>query len=133
MGCASGLQGSGGGEEEAAGQGGTDGPRPKGTVVGSSSGGVLALQLAVARPDLVSAFVLLDPVYEAALVPSPPAAAAIGRAILRWALRRNPQGAVRRYYRWATGYADGGNQFDAYPEEWQWAALTIVDAVGRKP
>jgi pimeloyl-ACP methyl ester carboxylesterase len=94
------------------------------TVVGSSSGGVLALRLAVARPDLVSALVLMEPVYQAALVPSPSTAAAICRVMLRWALRRDPEGAALRYYRWATRYAGGGNQFDAYPEEWQRVALS---------
>ena len=93
------------------------------TVVGSSSGGVLALRLAVARPDLVSALVLIEPAYQAALVPSPSTAFAIGRVMLRWALRRDPEGAALRYYRWATGYADGGNQFDACPEEWQRTAV----------
>jgi pimeloyl-ACP methyl ester carboxylesterase len=94
------------------------------TVVGSSSGGVLALRLAAARPDLVSALVLIEPVYQAALIPSPSAAAAVGRVMLRWALRRDPKGAALRYYRWATSYAGGGNQFDTYPEEWQRAALS---------
>lgn len=93
------------------------------TIVGSSSGGVLALRLAVARPELVSALVLIEPVYQVALIPSPSTAAAIARVDLRWALRRDPEGAALRYYRWATSYSSGGNQFDGYPEEWKRVAL----------
>ncbi|MEX1141094.1 MAG: alpha/beta hydrolase [Thermoleophilaceae bacterium] len=89
------------------------------TVVGSSSGGVLALRLAIARPDLVAALVLIEPVYQLAFVPSASASAAIARVYLHWAVRRDPKGAALRFYRWATAYTGGGNQFDAYPERWQ--------------
>jgi pimeloyl-ACP methyl ester carboxylesterase len=93
------------------------------TVVGSSSGGVLALRLAVARPELVKSLVLIEPAYQMALVPSASASVAIGRVNLRWALRRDLEGAALRLYRWTTRYASGGNQFDAYPERWKRTAL----------
>jgi pimeloyl-ACP methyl ester carboxylesterase len=93
------------------------------TIVGSSGGGVFALRLALARPELVSALVLIEPAYQVALVPSPSTAVAIGRVDLRWVLRRDPEGAALAYYRWATSYSRGGNQFDAYPEEWKRVAL----------
>jgi pimeloyl-ACP methyl ester carboxylesterase len=93
------------------------------TIVGSSLGGVLALRLAVARPDLVSALVLIEPAYQLALVPSPTASLALGRVMVRWALRRDAEGAALRFYRWATAYSGGGNQYDGYPERWQRTAL----------
>lgn len=93
------------------------------TILGSSTGGVLALRLAVARPELVSALVLIEPAYQLPLVPSASASLAIGRVMLRWALRRDAEGAGLRFYRWATAYSDGGNQYDAYPERWQRTAL----------
>lgn len=92
------------------------------TVLGSSTGGVVALRLAVARPELVSALVLVEPAFQMALVPSAAASAAIIRVNLRWALRRDPEGAAFHFYRWATEYSSGGNQFDAYPEDWKQAA-----------
>lgn len=93
------------------------------TIVGSSSGGPLALELAAARPELVSALVLIEPAYQVAFVPSPSTAAAIARVDLRWIVRRDPEGAALRYYRWATSYSDGGNQFDSYPDEWKRVGL----------
>lgn len=94
-----------------------------GTIVGSSLGGVIALRLAVARPELVSALVLIEPAYQLALVPSPSASLAIGRVMARWALRRDAEGAALRFYRWATAYSGGGNQYDGYPQRWQRTAI----------
>jgi pimeloyl-ACP methyl ester carboxylesterase len=102
------------------------------TIVGSSTGGVLALRLAVARSDLVSALVLIEPAYQLALVPSISASLAIGRVMLRWTLRRDAEGAALRFYRWATGYPDGRNQYDAYPERWQKTALGHARAALRE-
>ena len=102
------------------------------TIVGSSSGGVLALRLAVARPDLVSALVLVEPAYQMALVPSASASATISRVCLRWTLRRDHEGAALHFYRWATTYSSGGNQFDAYPETWKRTALGHARATLRE-
>lgn len=87
-------------------------------VVGNSGGGVLALQLAVQRPDLVSALVLAEPAWRTALTPSIDATEALTRTFACWALRDQERAAVL-FYRWATRYVDGGNQFDAYPERWR--------------
>lgn len=89
------------------------------TVVGSSAGGVLALRLAIERPELVSALVLIEPAHQVALVPSPSTASTLLRVHLRWLLLRDPEGAAVAFYRWATRYTTGGNQFDAYPEAWR--------------
>lgn len=89
------------------------------TLVGSSAGGVLALRIAVERPDLVSALVLVEPAFQMALTPSLGANAALARVNARWLLRRDPDGAALAFYRWATAYKDGGNQFDTYPEPWR--------------
>lgn len=102
------------------------------TVVGSSSGGLLALRLAVARPDLVAALVLIEPVYQLAFVPSASASATMARVYLRWALRRDLHGAALHFYRWATRYSDGRNQFDAYPERWKRTGMAHAGAVLRE-
>lgn len=93
------------------------------TIVGSSAGGVLALQLAARRPDLVSGLVLIEPAYQLALLPSPATTLAVGRVMVRWLVRRDADGAALRFYRWATTHSSAGNQFDAYPEEWRRTAL----------
>ena len=87
-------------------------------VVGNSGGGVLALELVDRRPDLVSALVLAEPAWRTALTPSIDATVALTRTFALWALRRHERAALF-FYRWATGYVGGGNQFDSYPEEWQ--------------
>lgn len=102
------------------------------TIFGSSSGGVLALQLALARSDLVSGLVLVEPAFQMALTPSVSASAALTRVYLRWGLRRDPEGAALHFYRWATGYSDGGNQFDAYPEHWRRTAIGHAAATLRE-
>lgn len=102
------------------------------TIVGSSAGGVLAMRLAVERPDLVSSLVLIEPAYQLALVPSASSMTTMARANLRWALRRDPKGAALYFYRWATGYQGGGNQFDSYPEEWRRIGLGHARAALRE-
>lgn len=102
------------------------------TLVGSSAGGVLALRIAVERPDLVSGLVLIEPAFQMALTPSLGANAALGRVNARWLLLRDPEGAALAFYRWATTYKDGGNQFDAYPEEWRSQAVRHASSVLRE-
>lgn len=87
-------------------------------VIGNSGGGVLALQLAHRRPELVAALVLAEPAWHTALTPSIDATVALTRTFAYWVARRHERAAVF-FYRWATRYVDGGNQFDSYPEEWQ--------------
>lgn len=92
-------------------------------VVGNSGGGVLALELAHRRPELVSALVLAEPAWRTALTPSADATWALVRTFVMWILRRQPERAAVIFYRWATGYVGGGNQFDSYPDEWRTSAL----------
>jgi pimeloyl-ACP methyl ester carboxylesterase len=93
------------------------------TLVGSSAGGVLALRIAVERPDLVNALVLIEPAFQMAMTPSLSANAALARIYARWLLRRDPEGAALSFFRWATRYKDGKNQFDTYPDAWRAQAL----------
>lgn len=93
------------------------------TLVGSSAGGVLALRIAVERPDLVNALVLIEPAFQMAMTPSFSANAALARIHVQWLLRRDPENAALVFFRWATRYKDGRNQFDSYPDAWQAQAL----------
>jgi len=102
------------------------------TIVGSSAGGVLAMRLAVARPDLVSSLVLIEPAYQLAFVPSASAMATMARVNLRWIFGRDPKGAALYFYRWATSYQGGGNQFDSYSEEWRRIGLGHARAALRE-
>lgn len=92
-------------------------------VVGNSGGGVLALELAHRHPELVSALVLAEPAWRTALTPSVDATWALVRTFGMWIVRRRPEQAALIFYRWATGYVDGGNQYDSYAPEWQTSAL----------
>lgn len=87
-------------------------------LVGNSAGGVLALELAHEHPELVGALVLAEPAWRTALTPSADATWALTRMLAVWVFR-GPERAATTFYRWVTGYVDGGNQFDSYPEEWQ--------------
>lgn len=91
-------------------------------VIGNSGGGVLALEVARRHPEHVSALVLAEPAWRTALTPSAGATWALTRTFATW-LVRGPERAATIFYRWATGYVDGGNQFDAYPEQWRATAL----------
>jgi 3-oxoadipate enol-lactonase len=88
------------------------------TVVGFSAGGIVALDLAVHRPDLVAALVLIDPgVYgRRSMTPD------FARMFLFAQFARRFRGAVRGaeiFGRWATSYSTGGSAWDRedYPEE----------------
>jgi pimeloyl-ACP methyl ester carboxylesterase len=88
------------------------------TVVGFSAGGIVALDLAVHRPDLVSALVLIDPgVYgRRNITPD------LARMFLSSQLARRFHGAERGaeiFGRWATSYSTGGSAWDRddYPEK----------------
>lgn len=89
------------------------------TVVGSSAGGVVALGLTIAHPDLVSALVLAEPTYQPVLALTVPAARAFATTYLKRWLLRDEEGAATGLYRWITAYRTGGNQYDALPPEWQ--------------
>lgn len=88
-------------------------------IVGNSAGGVLALELAVRHPRTVSGLVLAEPAWRTALTPSADATWALTRTLATAWIGRRPEWATRFFYRWATGYVGGGNQFDGYPEVWK--------------
>jgi 3-oxoadipate enol-lactonase len=71
-------------------------------VVGWSIGGIIALELAVKRPELVAALVVVDSPLHAKRHPRPRMVAAIGAATVLSRLGRHESGG-RRFLRWACG------------------------------
>ena len=88
-------------------------------VVGSSSGAMIAVDLAVRRPDLVRAVIEHEgPWRFTRHMPT-------GSQIVTFArmgsciLRGSPTEAAEVLLRSAYGYRDGGSAWDAFPEEWR--------------
>lgn len=75
------------------------------TVVGWSSGGTIALDLALQRPDLVHRLVVLEPPLHARHHPDP----GMLRAVLTARLvgRRSPEAGAFRFLEWAMSRSDG--------------------------
>jgi pimeloyl-ACP methyl ester carboxylesterase len=95
-------------------------------VVGHSMGGMLSLDLAIRRPDLVRALVLIEPPLHFKKHPSRTMLRElIGAQIVR--RTRGGERAAVRFMRWATRTTDGLNGFDAAPAEIQ-AELTANSA-----
>jgi pimeloyl-ACP methyl ester carboxylesterase len=87
-------------------------------VVGHSMGGVLTLDLAIRRPELVRALVVIEPPLHFKKHPSMKMMRElIGAQITR--RTRGPEQAAERFMRWATGTTDGLNGYDATPPEMQ--------------
>jgi pimeloyl-ACP methyl ester carboxylesterase len=87
-------------------------------VVGHSMGGVLTLDLAVRRPELVRGVVVIEPPLHLKKHPSVKMMRElIGAQITR--RRRGEEEAAERFMRWATGTTDGANGYDATPPEVQ--------------
>ncbi len=93
------------------------------TVIAVSGAGPIALRLALADPELVRGLVLGEPAFQIAMIPDPGTLRANTAVNVDWLLRRDPEAAAIRFYRWATGRSDGSNQFDEYPPEWREAAI----------
>ena len=87
-------------------------------VVGLSAGATIALQLAVARPDLVRGMVLHEPPFHGKRHPS----LATIRAVIRMQ-RLHKQGrvadAAENFMSWAYAYPGGGSAYEAYPQRWR--------------
>ncbi len=88
-------------------------------VVGTSSGAMIAIDLAVRRPDLVQAVIEHEGPWRFTRhlpgVPQVKALATIGSLVLR-----GPQAdAAEALLRSAYSYRDGGSAWDAFPEEWR--------------
>lgn len=74
------------------------------TVVGWSSGGVIALDLALLRPELVRRLVLIEPPLHAKRHPSLGQLRAVAGAVLRG--HRDPESGARRFLQWALARRD---------------------------
>jgi len=91
-------------------------------VVGISMGGLIAVDLATRRPDLVRSVVA----HEAPWRPfrSAPTLSAVAPAakMVALALRGRDSDAVEVFLRLAYSYRDGGSGWDTFPEKWRTAA-----------
>jgi len=85
-------------------------------VVGHSAGSIVALDLAVRRPELVSSLVLLDPAFGTRRNITPKLAAGFLKVQLLRRLGRERQ-AIDSWLRFATSYRTGGSAFERMPEE----------------
>jgi pimeloyl-ACP methyl ester carboxylesterase len=84
------------------------------TVVGWSGGGIVALELAVSEPELVSALVLAEPPLHAKRhLTARMARTMIGAQVLR--RTAGEEAAAVRFYRWASRRTTGGCAFDDFP------------------
>ncbi|MGH2938713.1 MAG: alpha/beta fold hydrolase [Solirubrobacterales bacterium] len=97
-------------------------------VLGWSAGGVVALGLAVERPDLVSSLILEEAAYALLLHPT--------RGGLRFSyrfdaarLRRDRRASAQAVFDYALDYRDGGSQFDRFPAEWRAAMFDSAEAI----
>jgi pimeloyl-ACP methyl ester carboxylesterase len=100
-------------------------------VVGHSMGGVISLDLAIRRPDVVRALVLIEPPLHFKKHPT----MAMMRALLgaqAVRLTRGKERAAERFMRWATRTTDGLNGFDATPPEIQAQLLANSAAIMRE-
>jgi len=88
-------------------------------VVGWSGGGVVALDLAATRPELVGSLVLVEPAVSLILAPSVGTVRTSALMQFRWRIRRDERAAAATMYRWANSYTTGGNAFDRLPLEEQ--------------
>lgn len=92
------------------------------TIVGSSAGGIIALDLAMNRPDLVSSLVLCEPPLHLRRHPDLPFLKDFLKVQLyRW-MKRERQ-ANETFLRFALAYTSGGTGFDHLPESLRRAML----------
>ena len=95
---------------------------PPAAVVGTSAGAAIAIDLAVRRPDLVQVVIAHEfPWRFIRQLPSVSQVAALAK-IGSLALRGRYADAAEVLLRSAYTYRDGGNAWDAFPEEWRKAA-----------
>jgi pimeloyl-ACP methyl ester carboxylesterase len=84
-------------------------------VVGWSVGGIIALDAALQRPELVSSLVLYEPPLHAKRHPSAALIGTIVRVQLMRRLLRDERGAARRFLRFVFAETDGKNAMDRWP------------------
>jgi pimeloyl-ACP methyl ester carboxylesterase len=85
------------------------------TVVGWSSGGVVALDLAIHNPELVSALVLEEPPLHLKRRPGPRMVRALVVAQVLNRVR-DDRAASEAFFRWAFRYTTGGTGYDRIPD-----------------
>lgn len=95
---------------------------PPAVVVGISVSAIIAIDLALRRPDLVRAVVAHESPWRVTRQPpTVPQLAAFSRMGWLVARGRHPDAAAA-FLRFAYSYRDGGTAWDAFPEEWRRAA-----------
>lgn len=87
-------------------------------LLGWSSGGNIALALAVSRPDLVRSVVVMEAPWHGLRGATPSLLAALLRSKYAQLRGRRQEGAAH-FFRWASGTRDGSNGFDRAPAEAQ--------------
>jgi non-heme chloroperoxidase len=85
-------------------------------VVGHSAGSIVALELAVRRPELVSRLVLLDPAFASRRNVTPKLAATFVKMQMLRRLGRERQ-ALDTWLRFVTSYRTGGSAFERMAED----------------
>jgi pimeloyl-ACP methyl ester carboxylesterase len=90
-------------------------------LVGTSAGAIIALDLAVRRPDLVRAVVVHEAAWRALRHPDARGLGTLAR--MQWLAwwGRYAQ-AAETLLRWVYSYRDGGSAWDAFPEQWRQTA-----------
>jgi pimeloyl-ACP methyl ester carboxylesterase len=97
-------------------------------VVGWSIGGVVAIDLAIAHPELVRALVLVEPPLHAKRRPTVSMIRAIAAAQVLGRLGR-PEAGAQAFLRWALGRRGGGDDLDRVPADWRDAMLRNAAAI----
>jgi pimeloyl-ACP methyl ester carboxylesterase len=87
------------------------------TVVGWSAGGIVALDVALQRPDLVRTLVFYEPPLHAKGHPSPALLRTVVSVQLRRRLLRDEVGAARTFLRFVFAEPGAGNGMDRWPPE----------------
>jgi pimeloyl-ACP methyl ester carboxylesterase len=88
-------------------------------VVGTSSGAMIAIDLAVRRPDLVRAVIEHEGPWRFTRHLPTGSQVRTFAAMGSFALRGRPSDAAEALLRSAYSYRDGGTAWDAFPEEWR--------------
>jgi pimeloyl-ACP methyl ester carboxylesterase len=100
-------------------------------VVGWSIGGVIALDLAATRPELVRSLVLIEPPLYAKRRPTPGLLRTIPTVHLLRRLRGDER-AARAFLRWALGRRDGSSELERMPPAWAEALRANASAIVRE-
>jgi non-heme chloroperoxidase len=85
-------------------------------IVGYSGGSIIALDLALRRPDLLKALVLVDPAFNLRRCLSPGFVRALVAAQLLRRVR-GPRRGAEHWMRYVSSYSTGGSAFDEVPAE----------------